>query len=321
MERRPKEQEDGGGSAATPGALAGARRLLLEGGRGELERILGAEPGVVRRRWPGDQPPYDGYFHQATLLHHTAGNPLIRPLPDDMVARTRLLLEAGAEVDAVTRAGPRQPNDVGWTTLGLVATSAHAREREQQRPLLDLLLNAGADPDARKGGGLMGALYYGEGTAARHLADAGARLDLVAAAGLGRVEALAGFLAEGPDGWLDGAWLHHYSRVPWPRSAPREEQAAHRLGMALVYAALHGRVEALHLLLEAGADPDHRPPFDHQGTALHWAVMGNRPEAVRALLAAGADPEAQDREHESTPAGWADHLGRARAAEALSAGS
>lgn len=321
MERRAGNGGDGSGSTARPGAFAEARHLLLEGGAGALATLLDAEPGVVRRRWPGDQPPYDGYFHQATLLHHVAGNPLIRPLPDDMVARARLLLEAGAEVDAVTRAGPSQPDDVGWTALGLVATSAQARERGVQRPLLDLLLDAGADPDARNGGGLMGALYYGEGEAARHLADAGARLDLVAAAGLGRVEALAGFLAEGPDGWLDGAWLHHYARVPWPRSAPREEQAAHRLGMALVYAALHGRVEALRLLLQAGADPDHRPPFDHQGTALHWAVMGDRPEAVRALLAAGADPEARDREHQSTPAGWADHLGRARAAEALAAGS
>jgi ankyrin repeat protein len=101
--------------------------------------------------------------------------------------------------------------------------------------------------------------------------------------------------------------------VPWPGDASRQDL----LGMALVYAALHGRVEAIRVLLDAGADPNHRPPFEHGATPLHWAVMGDRPESVIALIEAGADPAARDLEFESTPAGWAEHMGRARAGAVL----
>lgn len=298
-------------------ALGEARCLLLEGAVEELLGLFALDPSLVETRWPGVEAPYDGYFHRATLLHHVAGNPLIAPLPPNTAEVAMVLLDAGAVVDAATRAGPSQPHDLGWTTLGLVASSAEARTAGVQVPLLDLLLDRGADPGARNGGCLMGALYYGETAAAERLARAGAPLDLVAAAGVGDVGRLATFLAGGGEAWARASRLVHYSRVPWPDGADKGTTVRHVLGMALVYAALHGRAGALSLLLEAGADPDHRPPFDHGGTALHWAVMGDRPESVRILLAGGADPEARDADHGATPAGWAARLGRPEAAAAL----
>jgi hypothetical protein len=39
---------------------------------------------------------------------------------------------------SVTRPGPAQPDDIGWSTLGLVATSDAARRAGHQRPLLEL---------------------------------------------------------------------------------------------------------------------------------------------------------------------------------------
>jgi ankyrin repeat protein len=266
-------------------------------------------PDLATARVGRTDPPYDGYFHGATLLHHVAGNPLIRALPDNVVQAASLLLERGAEVDAVTLAGPSQPDDIGWTTLGLAATSAEARRAGRQAELIERLLEAGADPDALNGGSLVGALYYGESAAAEALAAAGATLDIPAAAGVGDVATLRELLA-GAD---PGPRLARYGLVPWPDGAGRADV----LGLALVYAALHGRVEALRLLLDEGADVDHRPPFDHGATALHWAVMGDRPDSVRVLLEAGADPGARDATFGSTPAGWAEHLGRPRAAEAL----
>lgn len=290
---------------------------LMSGDLRALERALVADPELVRSRAAGSTGPYCGYFHQATLLHHTAGNPRILPLPATVVEGARMLLDAGAEVDAVTAQGPAQPNDIGWTTLGLAASSAQARAAGVQMSLMELLLERGADPDARDGGVMMGALYYGEGEAAQALAARGATLDLVAAAGVGDEERLASFLALSPGELATRRRLVHYARVPWPAELLPEEHAAHLRALALVYAALHGQEASIRLLLDAGVDPDHRPPFEHGGTPLHWAVMGDRPGTVRILLDAGADPEARDREFDSTPAGWAEHLGRPRAAEAL----
>ncbi len=290
--------------------LIEARNRLLAGDGEGLRAALDDAPDLVERRFSTTEAPYDGYFHGATLLHHVAGNPFISALPEGVVELARLLLERCADVDVVTLPGPVQPDDIGWTTLGLVATSAAARHSGSQRALLDLLLDAGADIDARNGGSLIGALYYGESEAARHLAERGARTDLVAAAGLGDTERLASCLEEGDPA---SHRLAHYGLAAWPADADRRE----RLGVALIYASLHGRVEAMEMLMEAGADPDHRPPFDHGGTALHWAVMGDQPGAVRVLLEAGADTGVRDRSFDSTPEGWARHLGKTRALGAL----
>lgn len=305
------------GEAGRREGLADARALILAGDAAALGERLEAEPVLIRASWPGAEAPYDGYFNGATLLHHVAGNPLLQPLPATIVEVAETLLDAGAPVDAATRPGPSQPDDIGWTTLGLVATSAEARRQGAQEPLLDLLLSRGADPDARGGGSLVGALYYGESAAAERLARAGARLDLPAASGVGELGRLRELLAGGPEALAGAHRLVHYGRVPWPAGLDGEGEARHLMGMGLVYAALHGRMQALELLLAAGAHPDHRPPFDHGATALHWAVMGDRPGSVRVLLEAGADPAARDREFDATPLGWAEHLGRPAAAAAL----
>ncbi|MBT8487849.1 MAG: hypothetical protein HKN72_00220 [Gemmatimonadetes bacterium] len=298
--------------AANDATLAEARLLLLEGDKDGLATLLDARPDLIRSRFATTDVPYDGYFHGATLLHHVAGNPLIIELPANIVELTQHVLKRGAEVDSVTLQGPSQPSDIGWTVLGLVATSAAARTAGAQGPLMNALIEAGADIDARNGGSLIGALYYGEGQAARYLADKGARLDLVAAAGLGDTPRLADFLGEGGD--EPEVRLAHYGLADWPKDAGRRE----RLGVALIYAALHGHVEAMQMLLDAGADPDDRPPFDHHGTALHWAVMGDQPGAVRVLLEAGAERNVRDRSFGSTPEGWARHLKKTAALGALS---
>ncbi|HYV08674.1 MAG TPA: ankyrin repeat domain-containing protein [Thermoplasmata archaeon] len=55
-------------------------------------------------------------------------------------------------------------------------------------------------------------------------------------------------------------------------------------------AAFFGHVDAVKVLLEAGADVNLKPPSRFQNTAVDAAVAGDHTDVVRVLLAAGADP-------------------------------
>lgn len=294
-------------------AFAQALAALGAGDVQALDALLRRHPELAHERAAGVLQPYDGYFHRATLLHHVSGNPAVTPVARTAPDLARCLLEHGAAIDAATEAGPAQPDDVGWTALGLVATSGAARAAGVQIELLDLLLECGADPDARDGIALVGAIYYGESAAAAHLARRGANVDLVTAAGLGDVAAIESFAA--PDGSLrEGAHaLVHYGLVPWPDSATDADVFA----VALCFAARSGRVDALRRLVELGADPNARPPLDHRATALHWCVIGDQPAALKALLELGADREVRDATYSSTPLGWCQALGRPHLAPLL----
>lgn len=287
-------------------ALADAREALRRGDDRALSTLLGTTGGLVHARWPGADVPYDGYFHRSTLLHHVSGNPLVDPVPPNAVELARLLVQHGADVDAVTEQGPSQPGDIGWTTLGLVATSAAARTAGVQAELLEALVAWGADVDARGGGALMGALYYGEAAAAAQLVELGADVDLVAASGLGRLDLVERFVDANGEPTADAHHLVHYSLVP----LPERETPADVLGLALCYAVKLGHPALAERLVELGADVDARPPLDHRAAPLHWAVVGDQPSCVAWLLERGADRAVRDVTHHGTPLEWARHLGR-----------
>lgn len=69
-------------------------------------------------------------------------------------------------------------------------------------------------------------------------------------------------------------------------------------------AAKHGRLDAVRLLLEHGADPNAREPGDNT-TPLHWAAAHGHVDVVRALLDAGADVHGAGDLHEGDVIGWA----------------
>jgi ankyrin repeat protein len=288
------------------GEFDAALDALHSGDVARLSRLIDDDPTLVDARAAGETGPYCGYFHRATLLHHVAGNPLIFPLPANVRALAELLLERGASVDAVTSPGPTQPEDIGWTTLGLVASSSEARRAGQQQALMALLLASGASVDARNGGVLMGALYYGEIEAARFLAERGATVDLVAAAGLGAIERASVFVAN--DGTLASSAhrLVHYSQC---KQRPASDQET--LDLALVYASMNGHDEVVTWLLDRGARAAARALFDHRATALHWAALRGHGAVVECLLARGADPTLRDETYDGTPRAWAEHAGHA----------
>jgi hypothetical protein len=193
----------------------GAALVALDGGDvEELKALLVAHPELVRARVTTADPPYDGYFHGATLLHHVAGNPIRGELPANVVEVTRVLLEAGADPDAGCGGGPSQPSTDGATTLGLVVTGAQAHILGHTEALIDVLLAHGAA--LNREAGMFGTLYHtvehkGQRDVARMLYERGVQADLPTAAGLGDLDLVRTFFDD------NGRVLPDSDRI-WRRS-------------------------------------------------------------------------------------------------------
>jgi len=171
------------------------------------------------------------------------------------------------------------------TALGLAATSYHPAAAGVQLELLDALLQAGASVNGAPGGWnpVVAALHNGRGDAAVFLAERGARLDLEAAAGTGRLDVLPLYINE--DGSLKGG-------------ATKEQ-----LEYGFIWACEYGRTNVVKFLLDRGFKPDASPT--HGATGLHWAALAGHAEIVELLLAANAPVNATEQDHGGTPLGWA----------------
>jgi hypothetical protein len=240
--------------------------------RGHLQR----HPKLVRQR-----VTFEGgnYFRNPTLLEFVAENPVRRrTLPANIVEVAKVILEAGAKEDqsALNEA------------LGLVSSGCIPRECRVQVALIDLLCLCGADPNSA----MFSALPHGEFEAVDALLRNGARVDLVVAAGLGRVE--------------DARRL-----LPTALADDR-----HR---ALATASQFGHAEIVRLLLDAGEDPNrYNPPGAHaHSTPLHQAAAGGHDKVVRLLVERGARVDVRDTLWQGTPEDWAKHESRTEIAEWL----
>jgi ankyrin repeat protein len=225
---------------------------------GDVGALRDLPPELLQTRWDNGR---DDYFARPYLLWFVAENPIRHgSLPPNIVEVTRVLLEQGAE---------------GCDhALALVASGRVARQCGVQLDLIDVLIDAGADPNC-----LEPALAHREYTAAQRLLDRGACETLVASICLDRPYDLAA-------------------------ATPEERQ------VAFAGAALHGRAEALCDLLAAGVEMDaFNPPGWHAHcTALHSAVDSGSAAAVAVLVDAGADRTIRDKLFDATPDDWAAHL-------------
>jgi hypothetical protein len=231
-----------------------AADAVISGNLDDLRRMLTEHPSLIHQR--------STRAHHSTLLHYVSANGVedYRQItPANILDVTRLLLDAGADVNATSEA-----YGGGSSTLGLVSTSAHPRARGVQIALIDLLLERGAKIDGEDDlpNLVSGALGNGCPEAAVALAARGARVNtLYAAAGIGdlaRVRAL-----------FDAA------------STSRRERA-------MIVAAQQGHREIVRYCLDHGVVVS----VSDGMTALHNASAGGHLELMALLLDRGASLEA-----------------------------
>ena len=263
-----------------------AVEAVVDGDVATLVRLLRDAPALVHAR--------STRRHHATLLHYVAANGVEQErqrTPPTAVEVARLLLEAGAEPDALA-----SMYDHECTTMSMLVSSAHPAAAGVQAALAELLVDRGA---ALEGAGtgwssaVLTALQFGYPATAEALVRRGAPVrDLVVAAGLGRTDDVRRL--------LPGA-------------------GADRRHAALAIAAQLGRRDAVALLLDAGESPDGFNPrgFHDHATPLHHAAHAGHMEVVRLLVERGARLDVADTLHDATPLGWAEHGGQREVAEYL----
>jgi ankyrin repeat protein len=262
-----------------------AVEAVVNGDLAALEDALRRDPGLVSAR-SSRVCAFDPPVHRATLLHYVAANGVEayrQKTPPNAVEIARVLLEAGAEPDALAGMYGAE-----CTTMSMLVSSSHPAEAGLQAPLVELLLDSGAAIEGRGtrkwGTPLFTALAFGMIDAAEALAKRGARIELPTAAGLGRIDDAA-------------------------RMLPAADAEARRRALSL--SAQQGHTEIVRLLLDAGEDPNRfNPESDHPHcTPLHQAVLGGHETVVRLLVERGARLDIRDTIWHGTPLVWAVHGG------------
>jgi hypothetical protein len=251
-----------------------AADAVIDGDISKLRAMLAKNPALIRARSPRD--------HGATLLHYTASNGhegFRQRTPPNAVEVARLLLDAGAEVDALAHM-----YYVQTTTMDMLVSSTPPHDAGLQVALVNTLVDYGAAVNGVEDNSspIMTALAFGFPRSAEALMARGARIDnIIAAAALGVVDTVAA-LVDDSGHLVPGAKL---ANVQWP-SLPRDP-AVH-LGFAMAWAASFGRADAVRLLLRKGVSAE---STDNNMPALHQAAAHGHMEIVRLLLAHGASLE------------------------------
>jgi Ankyrin repeats (3 copies) len=262
-----------------------ALEAFYAGDASRLRAMLAAHPSLVHAR-TNLEPPFH-YFTGATLLHHVAGNPGDRRLPPNVVELTRVLLEAGADVEA------RTLGRSGGATMGLLVTSKQASDMDVSGPLMELLLTHGASLDLKKPDALDGTLANHAPRAAEKMIELGATPDIFAAAALGRMDLLRRCFDE------------EDRLLVRPRRHGRLMSVRDAIGLAMLYAYVRREREAVAFLLEK--DGNWNMIGVNNGTALHRAAWDGDLDMVRRLVASGAHIHNRENPFRATPLSWAQH--------------
>jgi peptide-methionine (S)-S-oxide reductase len=264
--------------------------VIDEGDVAALGHLLEAEPRLLRERlespgvWLRDavRDALAGFFKRPYLLWFVADDPVRNgKLPRNIADIAGVIIRA-AHQDQVCSL--QEQLDY---TLRLVCWSWIARECGVQIELIDVLLDAGASIEGRHvyegrfGTNCDAAIYNRNFGAAEHLLQRGATATLTTV-----------------------VCLNHWDELPvlFQLATLDERQDA------FVQAALNGNAEGLRRMLVLGSNPTTTSGHNQShGSALHHAVWSGSLEAVCLLVEAGADIYARDTAYNGTPLGWARH--------------
>ncbi len=240
---------------------------IVEGDLESLRSLLREHPDLVRARSTRQ--------HQATLLHYVSANGVEdyrQKTPENIVAIARLLLDAGAEVNATG-----EMYGGGAMTLGLTATSIHPFKAGVLAPLIDLLIERGAYVEAPQGSGngmsiVRACLHNDRPDGALLMAERGARLDLETAAGVGRLDIVKGYFD---------------SSCRMTSDATQQQ-----LDRGFIWACEYGWQDVAGFLIDRGVNLCAGENVAQ--TALHLAAHHAELDIVKLLIARGAPIEAKN---------------------------
>lgn len=248
----------------------------------------------------GADPVGDGTMHELDVLGWCAAWHYITAKPevaDYLLAHgaryTIFTAVALGALDAIRDIVARDPAELNrpMDATNHRRRPLHLAITKNQPAALALLLELGADTDARDRSGLTPldqAALCRDRPAADTLLANGAQLELPAAVALERTADIERLLAQDPDSLKPGG----------------------RWDTLIVRAAEFASGEVIATLLKYGASVNATSELESGATALHLAAFRGNEDAVRVLLAHGADPTRRDYEHGSTPLGWAHYAGR-----------
>lgn len=264
-----------------------AAEAVISGDAATLSSMIAANPELVRAR-STRETCHDPCIHRATLLHYIGANGIEgyrQRSALNAVEIARLLLDAGAEVDALAGMYGGE-----CSTMSMLISSSPPADAGVQVPLVNTLLDYGASIDGSGVGDWVSpirtALIFGFRDAAEAVAARAPSIDDIAiAAGLGRLADTQRLLASASE-------------------TQRHE--------ALALASLNHRIDVVALLLDAGVDPNQFNPtgmHSHQ-TPLHSASFDGDMALVQLLVSHGTRYDIPDTLWNSTAVGWAEHGGQ-----------
>lgn len=179
-------------------------------------------------------------------------------------------------------------------------TPLHHAVRKNRRRIVQLLLELGADPNARDATGATALTTASEAGADPNivaaLSAAGLKPDLLTLVNMGRYDEAEAMLRDDPS-----------------RIGPDGGDT-----IALHIAVGKRNLASIRWLLAHGIDVNaKRSMWDLNHTALHMTIESGAIEIARLLLDAGADPNVGDDRHHATALGWAEFFGRDEMAELI----
>ena len=259
-----------------------AADAVVDGDLARLASLLRGNPALAHAR--------SARIHRATLLYYLAANGIEdfrQRSPANAPEIARILLDAGAEVDALCG-----PGDLGDTSMLALVTSVHPHYRGVATELIETFVAAGSKVDGVNGDGapVRLAFKFGYPESAAALVRLGAEVKTVAmAAGLGQLDLTREFVEERGVSEADLASAFEdacrFGRTEiaeylLSRGADVDGQGTWDM-TGLMWAASQGHLDTMSLILDRGPSLELRNEFGGtaMGTTLHFAIHSPNPGA------------------------------------------